>query len=256
MKIYPLTSFAFYFILIVAAAITLTLTFVFRKKDEKTRKLVILIFCAFNILLFTVYKFVLASEPESLVKHNYEFIIWEELPLHLCNISLFLVPIGMLLNNRKLLSYGFYIAPLGAILAVVSPSPEFIGESIFEFYNIGFYFTHLNIVIIGILLVTLGFFTPSYKQMAFLNIYAGCIATGIHILNLILRALTGADVNYFYTVHDDGVSILKIFWNMIPVSFIYLIFGLIILNIYVALITLPFHLNEKKKRVAVDERTA
>ena len=247
MNIYPF-NYVYFLCLALCAIITIVISLIFSKKDEKVRKITILSCCAFNFLLFIVYKIVLATEPATLVSHGYQFIIWEELPLHLCNISLFLVPIGILINNKKLLAYGFYIAPLGAFMAVCSPSPEFIGESIFEFYNIGFYFTHLNIIIVGVLLVTLGFFKPSFKELLFLNIYAICIACGIFILNLCLRGLTGADVNYFYTVHDGGVSLLKVFWSIIPVPLLYLIFAIPILNVYCLLVTLPFHLYDRHKR--------
>lgn len=247
MNIYPF-NYVYFLCILVSAIITVVISLIFRKKEEKIRKIALLSCCGFNALLFLVYKIVLASEPETLVAHGYQFIIWEELPLHLCNISIFLVPIGLLINNKKLLAYGFYIAPLGAFLAVCSPSPEFIGESIFEMYNIGFYFTHLNIVIIGVLLVTLGFFKPSFKELLFLNIYAVCIACVICLFNIVVGSLTGADVNYFYTLHDNGISLLKLFWSIIPVPFLYLIFAIPILNVYCLIVTLPFYLYDKKKR--------
>lgn len=246
MKIIPFND-TFFICILLCLLIFLIITFFFKDKSEKTRKIVVLCYCVFNLLLFIAYKCYLSTNPASLVKHDYIFVIWEELPLHLCNISLFLVPIAILIKNQKLLSYGFYIAPLGAIMAVCFPDPSFIGESIFEFYNIGYYFTHLNIVIIGLLLVSLKLFKPTFKQLLFLNIYAGCIGVVMHFVNLILRALTSADVNYFYTINTSGISLLDLFWSIIPVPLLYLVFALAILNAYAALVTLPFHLYIKRK---------
>lgn len=254
MKIAPF-NYTFYICILFSLLIILSLTFLFKDKSEKTRKIVILSFCTFNLILFIVYKGVLSTNPATLVANGYEFNIWKELPLHLCNISLFLVPIAILINNNKLLSYGFYISPLGAIMAVCFPDPSFIGESIFEFYNIGYYFTHLNIVIVGMLLVSLRIFNPTYKQMLFLNIYAVCIGVTMHFVNLILGAISSTEVNYFYTMNTADISLLNLFWSIIPVPLLYLIFAIVILNVYVALITLPFHLFKKcnNKQTLVSE---
>lgn len=246
MNIKPFNYVYFLCIAFIIAIIVVT-TILCKNKSEKTKKIVLLSICIFNALLFLVYKIALSFNPVELQNHGYTFNIWEELPLHLCNISIFLVPIGLLLNNSKLLAYGFYIAPLGAFLAVCSPATAFIDVNIFKIYNIGFYFTHLNIVLIGVLLVTLGFFKPSFKEVPFLNLYAGIIATIIHFVNLLLRWLTGANANYFYTIGTNGVSLLEVFWSILPYSYFYLIFAMIILNVFIVIVTLPFHLVNKKK---------
>ena len=251
MKIIPFND-TFFICILFCLLIFLTITFFFKDKSEKTRKIVLLSYCGLNLILFIIYKINLSTNPATLVDKGYVFNIWEELPLHLCNISLFLVPISVLINNKKLLSYGFYIAPLGAIMAVCFPDPSFIGESIFEFYNIGYYFTHLNIVIVGLLLVSLKLFNPTFKQLLFLNIYAGCIGVSMHFVNLLLRTLTSADVNYFYTMNTAGISLLDLFWSIIPVPLLYLVFALAILNAYAALVTLPFHLYIKRKNKLVN----
>ena len=251
MNIRPFNLVYFLCIFIIIALIIVT-TLLCKEKSEKTKMIVLLSICGFNLLLFIAYKIGLASNPSDLQEHGYRFIIWEELPLHLCNISLFLVPIGLLIKNSKLLAYGFYIAPLGAFLAVCSPAIEFIDVNIFKIYNFGFYFTHLNIVLVGVLLVTLGFFKPRFKEVPFLNVYAAVLATIIHFVNLLIRWLTGSNANYFYTVQTDGVSILEMFWSIIPYSYIYLIFAIVILNVYIVIVTLPFHLVEKKKGSTVN----
>lgn len=251
MRIIPFND-TFFICILFCLLIFLTITFFFKDKSEKTRKIVLLSYCGLNLILFIIYKINLSTNPATLVDKGYAFNIWEELPLHLCNISLFLVPISVIINNKKLLSYGFYIAPLGAIMAVCFPNPEFIGESIFKLYNIGFYFTHLNIVIVGLLIVSLKLFTPTYKQLLFLNLYAICIGIVIHFVNLTIIKLTAANANYFYTMHTSNISLLNLFWSIIPVPLLYLVFALAILNVYATLVTLPFHLYIKRKNKLVN----
>ena len=54
------------------------------------------------------------------------FNIFNELPLHLCNINLFLIPLGVWKRNRSIMGFSFFVAPLGLSLIHISFSGCFI----------------------------------------------------------------------------------------------------------------------------------
>lgn len=241
----------YFLVLFIGLIIIVLFTVFLKKKSYETKRKVLLGYCLFNIILYFIYKGALMMPRAEYSKYGYEFNIWLELPLQLCNISMFLVPIGILLNKGKisqfLKGYGFFVAPLGAFMAITSPEPLFNGTSLLEFYNIGFYFTHLNILCYGILLVTLGFYRPSYKAMPLMVGFIFILSIVIYGADKLLSLIGGVTVNYFFLVNPGGVSILESFWKIIPCEYFYMIFGIVILVAYMALVTLPFYLSDKKQ---------
>ena len=251
--IYKPFNWVFFLCVLLCIAIITALTLIFKDKSEKTRRLVVLICCAYNMLLFIVYKIVLASGVDYLAERGYTYTHLTELPFQLCNISIFLVPLAILLKHEKLLSYGFYLAVIGAMMATIFPEPEFSNISIFKFPIFGYYFTHFNIVINGILLVTLKLFRPRFNILPFLNLLLGCLAIGAFLINLLFNTCfidttIEPAANYFFTWHDANISILKLFYSWIPVKFLYLLPAIAILNIYCTIVTLPFYLYDKKHK--------
>ena len=243
---------AYFLVLFIGLIIIVLFSVLLKNKSPKTKQKVLLGYCIFNIILYCIYKIALMTPHSDYQRYGYAFNIWLELPLQLCNISMFLVPIGLLLNKGRvaqfLKGYGFFVAPLGAFLALSSPEPLFTGTSLLEFYNIGFYFTHLNILCYGILLVTLGFYKPSYKALPLMVAFIFVLSGIMYGLDKIFTLISGVTVNYFYLVNPAGVSILEAFWKIIPCEYFYMIFGIAILVAYMALVTLPFYLSEKFKK--------
>ena len=139
---------------------------IFRKKEEKVKIRFISIVCVFNIIFFFVYKYWLSQDLEFLhLSHLDKFNWWNELPLQLCNINLFLIPISLISDKKFLKSYCLFITPLGAFLAISFPEAAFVGDSIFKLRNIGFYGTHMILIITSFSIVTLGFYKPKYKDI-------------------------------------------------------------------------------------------
>lgn len=249
-KAFNLTYFLFLAFILVAI---LFFSLYARKKSIREKKCIIFGICLFNIFLFFFYKLGLFVGHEELNERGYIFDIWLELPIQLCNISMFLVPIGILLNNDKLYAYGFYVAPLAAFFAITFPDLNFTETNIFYFHNIGYYFTHGIIIIYGILLVTLGIFKPNFKSAVFLNILLVILSCGIFLINCLIRYTTGSAANYFYTYEPQGISILELFWSIIPIRYLFAIFAMIILNAFIFLVTLPFYIINKRKSGVVYE---
>lgn len=202
------------------------------------RERLLLILSAVNLVLFFVYKSCLSVDREFLVLSGLERFNWfSELPLQLCNINLFLIPIGVLTRRRSLLGFSFYVAPLGAAMALLFPEVPFTGFSLFLPRILGFYCTHALLIVCGLALALLDFYRPTPRD------YPGVIGTfvllalGAHLINLILRATVCPGANYFFTFGAD-VSILNLFWRFIPYPFFYELPSLLILLGYMGLVQL------------------
>ena len=85
-----------------------------------------------NLALFAGYKLSLSMDAVY-VRAYYPngFNIFNELPLHLCNINLFLIPLGVWKRNRSIMGFSFFVAPLGALMVLLFPKPLFSGFSLF-----------------------------------------------------------------------------------------------------------------------------
>ncbi|MBP5303918.1 MAG: YwaF family protein [Clostridia bacterium] len=234
------------FVVVAIAVISLLL----KNKSEKTKKIVLISLCAFNVIVFFVYKVALSLDQEFLTAKQIDAFNWfDELPLQLCNINMFLIPLGLLWKKRAILSFSFYLAPLGALMAMIFPEPMFQGYDFFVPRICGFYMTHAIIILCGILIATLGFYRPQFKDFPWIALTFILLALGALLFNFILRA-TGlcSFANYFFTCEDGGVSLLHLFWSWIPIPFIYELPALVILFVYVEIITCAFKLFEKKEK--------
>lgn len=238
-----------YFILIfITISLIVAIYFIFRKKEEKVKITFISIVCLFNIIFFFVYKYWLSQDSEFLhLSHLDKFNWWNELPLQLCNISLFLIPISLISNKKFLKNYCFFITPLGAFMAISCPEAAFVGDSIFKLRNIGFYGTHMILIITSFSIVTLGFYKPKYKDILLPAITTFGLAAIMFGVNTILRNTVCPEANYFFTYKCD-VPVLSTFYKWIPVPLIYELLGIIILVPYCLLVTFLYSCFVKERK--------
>ncbi len=119
-------------LLLLTAAAVLLIFLLLRGKPEARRSRFLIGMCLFNLALFTVYKLSLSMDA-AYIRAYYPngFNIFNELPLHLCNINLFLIPLGVWKRNRSIMGFSFFVAPLGALMALLFPEPLFSGFSLF-----------------------------------------------------------------------------------------------------------------------------
>ena len=66
-------------------------------------------------------------------------------------------------RNRSILGFAFFVAPLGALMALLFPEPLFAGFPLFLPRIFGYYVTHAILVVCGLSLATLGFYRPRPK---------------------------------------------------------------------------------------------
>lgn len=224
-----------------------------RNKSEQFRANTIAIAYFIAFIYFWIYKYQLSIDAEysaiSEAVGNGAFSWWSELPLQLCNINLLIIPIAVLTRKRPLLSFAFFLAPLGALMALAMPSAGFSGYSVFLPRMLGFFGTHFMVFLGGPAIVLFGFYRPKFRDLPLTVLTHCAITIGVFGINMLLR-VTGLNpfANYFFSVHPDGNPILEIFHNIIPVPLLFLLPALIILVVYMVLVTLPFHLYERSKQ--------
>ncbi len=247
-------AFNLVFFMVVAVIILLTvgLYFLLRNKSEKVKIITLSSLSIFNIVFFFIYKYWLSVDPEFLIVNELDkFNWWAELPLQLCNISMFMIPVGLILKNDLIKSYIFFISPIAALMAVCFPETAFTNSSIFLLRNIGFYTTHGLIIILGINVGALKLYKPTYKGITKPLITAGILAVVMFIVNTILRNTICPQANYFFTYQNE-LPILSTFYSLIPVPLLYEVLTVFIIVPYCLLLVFLINLfgKLKKKKVA------
>lgn len=239
-------------LLVLIVAIIVVLTVIFKNKSEGARKGLIIGICIFNLIFYVVYKFLLYVRTPGL-PDEYIYIPLKELPLHLCNISLILAPLSIAIRNKNLMGFCFFVSPLGAFFAMSFPSDGFYNASVFAPHMIGYYGTHAIVIIVGMLLVTLGLYSPRFKEIPKLILFIAILSAIIFGINLLIFQITGVRANYFYTVTPEGISILELFWTWLPIPYLYLSFAMIIFLVYVAVVMIPITIVRAVKGDAIEE---
>ncbi|MBR6208559.1 MAG: YwaF family protein [Oscillospiraceae bacterium] len=221
-----------------------------RKKEEKTRETVLIVTCLVTTVFFFWYKYMLSLDREFnvLTADMGGFNWWGELPLHMCNINMLLIPVAVLRKSRPMQSFCFFLGPLGALMALVMPSNGFEGYSLFLPRMLGFYITHCMVIIEGLALAAFGLFRPRFRDLPRAALAAMAIAFGAFLVSMLLR-LTGLHpkANYFFSVETEGNPILELFHRWLPFPFLYLIPCNLILLPYMLLVTALFALADKRK---------
>lgn len=240
---------AYLLLLAFAAGAVVLLWALLRGRSERCRAAVLIALCAVNIIGFFVYKGFLSRDVQFLQASGLDRFNWfNELPLQLCNINMFLIPIGILTHRRSLLGFAFFVAPLGALMALVFPEAAFSGYSLWTPRIFGFYFTHMLIIICGLSLTTLGFYRPRLKDLPGVTGALLTTAFAAFLVDLLLRHTVCPLANYFFVYGGDvDISILNLFWKWLPVPFLYEMPALLILVGYMALICLLFSARDQRR---------
>ena len=229
--------FAFFLLVLIAASLLL------RRKNERTRTLVLCCACWATLLGFIAYKYALSVDAEFnvLTASMGGFNWWGELPLQLCNINMLLIPVAVLKKNRALLSFCFFIAPLGALMALVMPGTGFEAYPIYLPRMLGYFGTHFMIFIEGLAIVTFGLYRPRWRDIPLTILVLFVIALAVFGVNMLLRA-TGLHpkANYFFSVETEGNPLLDLFYSWLPWPFLFLLPSIVIVAVYAGVITACF----------------
>ena len=237
-----LITFAAFLLLLLAASILL------RGKRESTRQTVLVIACLATLVGFFFYKYYLSQDADFnvITADMGGFNWWGELPLQLCNINMILIPIAVLKKSRPLMSFCFFLGPLGALMALAMPGNGFSGYSLLLPRMLGYYGTHFMIVIEGLAIVCFGLYRPRFRDLPRTVLTALLIAFCVFVINMLLRwSGLHPKANYFFSVETEGNALLELFHSWIPVPFLYLMPCIVILGVYMALITGAFAVADR-----------
>ena len=234
--------FAFFLTLLVVSSILL------KNKSEKLRKTVLVSACIVTLIGFFIYKYYLSIDEEFnvITASTGGFNWWGELPLQMCNINMILIPIAVLKKSRPLMSFCFFVGPLGALMAIAMPGTGFDGYPLYLPRMLGYFGTHFMIVVEGLAIVTYGFYRPAFRDLLPTILATFVISFCIFMINMLLRwTALHPNANYFFSVETEGNVLLELFYSWIPVAFLYQVPCVLILGVYMLLITSAFALTDR-----------
>ena len=239
-----LACFALFLLLLIVSGLLL------RGKSERTKKIVLVAACVVTFIGFFVYKYFLSMDAEfhEATAAMGGFNWWGELPLQLCNINMILIPIAVLTNRRALMSFAFFVGPLGALMALVMPGTGFDGYSILLPRMLGYYGTHFMVIIEALALAVFGLYRPRFRDLPGTIAALLLVSLAVFGVNVLLR-LTGLHpkANYFFSMETEGNPVLDLFYSRIPYPWLYELPAILVLLPYMLLITAGFALADRKK---------
>ena len=235
------------------AVVFLLLSLIMRRCSDKVRRGTLAGLMLFTLAVFVWYKIMLSLDVEysalSEAANKGAFNWWGELPLQLCNINMILVPVGLLTKKRPLLSFSFFLGPLGAAMALMMPGVGFENCSILLPRMIGYYFTHFMVFFGALALWGFGIYKPTFRDILPALISTIVLNLVIFLINLGFRRLgLNPFSNYFYNVETEGNPVLELFHSWLPHPFLFTIPSLGILVPYMLIVTGLFSIGGKGKK--------
>lgn len=202
-----------------------------------------------RVKLAVLYAACLANLAGWLVNDYYGWLggasLLTMIPLQLCNIAVFLLPVAIVARKRLLFDFAFYVCGLGALAALLFPSSIYIGR-IWDPITLGFFVNHLAILSIPILLATWGFYRPepTPRRLAALSALVFGLAAVLHLLNVAIWRTTGVEADYFFTIIRFSAPqnpAFAFFARLLPIDLFYLLPALPILWIGAPVMALPWN---------------
>lgn len=192
------------------------------------------VFSVITLLYLFLYKSLLAMFTD------FDFDVWNELPLQPCNLVALLAVPAILLKGRWghiLKCYCFYGGVIFAPVAFLMPVEGFSGVPVLSVNAIGFYGFHGMVLLLSISMATLKIYRPRYRDLPVA--VTGLAVTGgiAHLINMILRSTVYSEANYFYTYGLEDNVIVEALRSVIPWDFVYMLPLLLVFLGLCALVT-------------------
>ncbi len=181
-----------------------------------------------------------------------KFVLLNELPLHLCNINLILIPIAILTNNRVLNSFIYFIGTVGAVSGVLFFDSYFLGQGGFTFVVQIFFIYHSILFSLSLLPVLLKRYTPRMTDIFISLAMLFGIGILLHHVNALFRwAGWYGEANYFYTYGMPENLVLGPLKRAINVNLWYMIPLVPVIVGFNFLMWLPFKKHKASNKGAV-----
>jgi hypothetical protein len=189
-----------------------------RGRDRQMQRRVMTLLAVGLLISTTVFTIQRAMDP------RFAFALTQNLPLHFCSMVPFmLIPAFWLGEGTwvgRLRALLFYPGIAGAVLAIMAPAAEYIGLPLFSM-NSFFYLDHLGNVVLGALMVSLGFYRPTVRGSFGSLVSFFAVNMAVFPVTLALRAWVDPAANYFFNFNPEGSDIFVALWNVIPIPLVY-----------------------------------
>jgi uncharacterized membrane protein YwaF len=220
-------------------AVTMILL-VFKNKSQSSRFRFLLVLTIINAIAYIVnwwYFYISGAHILTL------------LPLQLCNIAVFLIPIALISKKAVLMDFIFFICGLGGLAAILIVSSDY--KDTYSMMTFSFYIFHFSVFLIPLLNSIWKFHSlkPSLKSAFNLTVLVLIISGAVHLLNLYLNNVYNIPANYFFTMRLLAAQMnpaFALFAKWIPYDYFYLLFALPILYLYMGLVYLVTLLTQRK----------
>jgi hypothetical protein len=212
-----------YGFIVVMILVGVTLYLALRHRSRSRQRLVLTAAAVVSVIVYTAFTF------QSILNPNLpQVTLAQNLPLHLCQFVAFGLIAAYWFEWRwfspRLRAFLFYIGTVSGAMALTSPVPYYTGHSVFTLPGFGFYFVHSMNAVLSVLLASLGFYQPRYRDAFRAVFHLLLLTTVILPLDLAMRAWVDPHVNYFYLFDPEGAGLLAIFHNWVPIPFVYMLF--------------------------------
>lgn len=146
----------YYFLEIASAIFIFSIVyFLLKNRSERTKFSFLLIWCFLNFALHFLKQFFYKS-PDFLHKSTAE---------NICAVSTLCFPFIMLMKKESPLhDFMYFIGMLGGLAGIIYPT-EAIGRDFLNFETMRFYFCHISLLLIPLLLAVLNIYKPKLKNV-------------------------------------------------------------------------------------------
>lgn len=216
--------------LLLGVGIIIGLYFLLRKRSQKTQTIVLGVL-SFAGIAAIIYNLVAWDSPI------------EYLPFHLCSLNAMMLPIAVFTRNKHLsnLLILWSIGALAALVLNTSVASAEITSWVFFFY----YFPHvlefgIPILLFNLRLVrldkkciwsTVAITMGTYVAIHFINVFLNQYCVAKNILNWAGEVV---QVNYMFSIWHEWNPLLKIFYDIVPYSFWYMLLCIPVVVVYLA----------------------
>lgn len=208
-----------------------------RTREQKCR--ILGFFYVALFVLWCSYKFGLSRDPQ------YDFIIWNEMPLHICNVCTLLGIAASFRDNERLQAFCYYIGTIAAPVAMIVVYPGFLDIPLFSAKGLGFWGYHSLLLCASISIATSGLYKPKFRDIPKTIYTLFVCACLVHIVNFALEQTVYAGADYFFTRGIKGIAFTETMYKLVPIPVVCMAPALIPLYLAACLLTLPAYFSEK-----------
>jgi hypothetical integral membrane protein (TIGR02206 family) len=161
----------------------------------------------------------------------------EDLPLHLCNMLPFIIPVSLYFKNRKLWAVLFLWIMAGTFQSLITPT---LKESFPHYEFMRYWIVHCGLVIVAIYPIFVWKFRLQLKDLVIGAIAMNVLALFMYFINL------GLDANYMYLVaKPSGDTLYSLLgpwpWYILSLEFV--------MAALFFIVYLPFLFEKKLKKI-------